>query len=123
MNLYIVKIPCADGVPQKSINWHWVKIEFNIATSGTPILMHRCGHNALGDMDGNDGKPKLQGVGFGDGSGGGGPPTGGGAGGNSLPLRVNAGDALGIYIAEQQLFYTKTNQSTNHNFLIRLHFH
>ena len=31
---------------------------------------------------------------------------------------ANAGDALGIYIAEQQLFYTKTNQSTNHNFLI-----
>jgi hypothetical protein len=118
MNLYIVRIPCTDGIPQRSNSWEWVKIEFNIATSSSPLLLYRCGHNALVDMDGIDGRPKFQGVGVGDGSGGGDPPTGGGAGGNLLPLSVNAGDALGIYIAEQQLFYTKTNQSTNHNFLI-----
>jgi len=119
MNLYIVKIPCKFGVPQDSRRWEWISIQFNIGDANIPFQVPRCGALALGDMAApTAGGVEFWGNGLGDGVGGGGPPAGGGVVASPPFITVNKGDALGIYIGKQQLYYTKTNSSTNLNFLI-----
>ncbi len=118
MNLYIVKIPCLGGVPQDARFGEWISIQFNIGDVNNQHPVPRCGAQALGDMAAPTvGGVEFWGNGTGDGAGGGGPPAGGGQIASSPFITVFKGDALGIYIGKQQLYYTKTNPSNQH-FLI-----
>jgi len=97
MDIYIVKIACKGSVPIASGNWEWAKITLK---NDFPIDNPRCGDYSLSDLG------ALYGIGD--------PlsaPTGG-------PISVAPGDALGICIYSNTMYYDNVSPATGTNYLI-----